>query len=164
MSAEHSPQPASGRMSSWSRPCLVAFLAAWSPFVIAVYMILGISWRLPNIFCGKIDPWIAKKMPLTSVHRRVCKRRWIASVVVVTGKLLIADSSEQQQHRTKAATEKQHDLWCYRCDTMVDGDRCLDLVGNHSYMHTKCHKEQKKCQVGLSVWLRKVVTSWWTGI
>ncbi|RZB40790.1 uncharacterized protein BDFB_009942 [Asbolus verrucosus] len=71
----------------------------------------------------------------------------IASVVVVTGKLLITDSSEQQQHRTKAATEKQHDLWCYRCDTMVDGERCLDLVGNYSYMHTKCHKEQKKCQV-----------------
>ncbi|KAJ8911664.1 hypothetical protein NQ315_014023 [Exocentrus adspersus] len=53
----------------------------------------------------------------------------------------------ETQHRTKAASEKQHDLWCYRCDTMVDGDRCLDLIGNFSHMHAKCTKEQKKCQV-----------------
>ncbi|XP_060523805.1 uncharacterized protein LOC132700472 [Cylas formicarius] len=61
----------------------------------------------------------------------------------VTGAL----HSSETQHRTKAASEKQHDLWCYRCDSMVDGDRCLNMTGNHTNMHTKCGKDQKKCQV-----------------
>lgn len=56
------------------------------------------------------------------------------------------DSSETQ-HRTKAASEKQHDLWCHKCDSMIDGEKCLDLSGNYSYLHQKCSKEQKKCQV-----------------
>ncbi|ENN80873.1 hypothetical protein YQE_02719, partial [Dendroctonus ponderosae] len=53
----------------------------------------------------------------------------------------------ETQHRTKAASEKQHDLWCHKCDSMVDGDKCLDLSGNYSHLHQKCAKEQKKCQV-----------------
>nr|XP_023012816.1 uncharacterized protein LOC111502884 [Leptinotarsa decemlineata] len=53
----------------------------------------------------------------------------------------------ETHHKTKAATEKQHDLWCYRCDTMLDGERCMDLGENYTAIHHKCTKEQKKCQV-----------------
>ncbi|CAH0558657.1 unnamed protein product [Brassicogethes aeneus] len=61
--------------------------------------------------------------------------------------LLVPKKTEASEtHRTKAATEKQHDLWCYKCDNMADGERCLDLQGNYSSLHTKCNKEQKKCQ------------------
>ncbi|KAL3277549.1 hypothetical protein HHI36_012893 [Cryptolaemus montrouzieri] len=63
--------------------------------------------------------------------------------------LLIPDSSEVQ-YKTKAASEKHHDLWCYKCDTMIDGENCLDLHGNFSNMNMKCNKEQKKCQVDLN--------------
>ncbi|XP_019875506.1 uncharacterized protein LOC109603450 [Aethina tumida] len=67
-------------------------------------------------------------------------------VLIVLNYETVAHGGETQ-HRTKAATEKQHDLWCYKCDNFNDGDRCLDLQGNHTSMHTKCTKEQKKCQV-----------------
>nr|CAH7723607.1 unnamed protein product [Callosobruchus chinensis] len=54
----------------------------------------------------------------------------------------------QHQHRTKQAeAEKAHELWCYRCDTNGDGERCLDLAGNQTHLHHKCTKEQRKCLV-----------------
>ncbi|XP_076250721.1 uncharacterized protein LOC143190363 [Rhynchophorus ferrugineus] len=68
-------------------------------------------------------------------------------LVVLMQEMLFFVDCIETQHRTKAASEKQHDLWCYRCDSMVDGEKCLDLAGNHSHLHYKCHKEQKKCQV-----------------
>lgn len=55
--------------------------------------------------------------------------------------------SSEHHHRTKAASEKQNDLWCYRCDSMSDGDRCQDLQDNSTSLHMKCSKEHKKCQV-----------------
>ncbi|KAK9881905.1 hypothetical protein WA026_018100 [Henosepilachna vigintioctopunctata] len=57
------------------------------------------------------------------------------------------EESSEVQYKTKAASEKHHDLSCYRCDTMVDGEGCLDLHGNFTSMHMKCSREQKKCQV-----------------
>ncbi|CAG9864124.1 unnamed protein product [Phyllotreta striolata] len=56
-------------------------------------------------------------------------------------------SETQTPHKTKQAAEKLHDLWCFKCDTMLNGDKCLDLEGNDTYMHHKCSKEQRKCQV-----------------
>ncbi|XP_050312755.1 uncharacterized protein LOC126747884 [Anthonomus grandis grandis] len=50
-------------------------------------------------------------------------------------------------HRTKAASEKHHDLWCHKCDSFIDGNKCVTLSGNHSFLHHKCTREQKKCQV-----------------
>ncbi|XP_057668668.1 uncharacterized protein LOC130901360 [Diorhabda carinulata] len=73
------------------------------------------------------------------------------STIVWLGILTFISTCEnvsEMHHRTKGATEKQHDLWCYRCDTMLDGERCLDVEGNNnSYLHHKCTREQKKCQV-----------------
>uniref|UniRef100_A0A6P7GN84 Uncharacterized protein LOC114340115 isoform X3 n=1 Tax=Diabrotica virgifera virgifera TaxID=50390 RepID=A0A6P7GN84_DIAVI len=61
---------------------------------------------------------------------------------------LICKSLGETHHKTKGATEKQHDLWCYKCNTMVDGERCLEMDGNnYTSMHHKCSREQKKCQV-----------------
>lgn len=55
--------------------------------------------------------------------------------------------NSEHHHRTKAATEKQNDLWCYKCDSMSDGERCQDLQDNSTSLHMKCSKEHKKCQV-----------------
>ncbi|XP_018318547.1 uncharacterized protein LOC108732319 isoform X2 [Agrilus planipennis] len=50
-------------------------------------------------------------------------------------------------HKTQAASEKLSDLWCYRCDSMVDGERCLDLQDNSSFLHTKCHHDHRICRI-----------------
>ncbi|XP_066156292.1 uncharacterized protein [Euwallacea fornicatus] len=75
---------------------------------------------------------------------RVCAVMWMCLFQFLTSQAI---QTSETQHRTKAASEKQHDLWCYRCDSMVEGEKCLDLAGNYSYLHQKCGKEQKKCQV-----------------
>lgn len=51
------------------------------------------------------------------------------------------------EHRTKAAIDRVADLWCYRCDTMVDGEKCMDLSDNSSLFHNKCTDQQRICQV-----------------
>ncbi|XP_044758020.1 uncharacterized protein LOC123316110 isoform X1 [Coccinella septempunctata] len=69
------------------------------------------------------------------------------NVIILFYLMFLPTNSSEIQYRTKWASEKHHDLWCYRCDTMVDGESCLDLHGNYSWMNMKCSKEQKKCQV-----------------
>ncbi|XP_044758021.1 uncharacterized protein LOC123316110 isoform X2 [Coccinella septempunctata] len=72
------------------------------------------------------------------------------NVIILFYLMFLPTNSSEIQYRTKWASEKHHDLWCYRCDTMVDGESCLDLHGNYSWMNMKCSKEQKKCQVIMS--------------
>ncbi|XP_045467331.1 uncharacterized protein LOC123675833 [Harmonia axyridis] len=69
------------------------------------------------------------------------------NVIILIYLMFLPTNSSEIQYRTKWASEKHHDLWCYRCDTMVDGESCLDLHGNHTWMNMKCSKDQKKCQV-----------------
>ncbi|CAG9769261.1 unnamed protein product [Ceutorhynchus assimilis] len=73
--------------------------------------------------------------------------RLVIYLICVQQLMVEAIHSSETQHRTKAASEKQHDLWCHKCDSMLDGEKCLDLTGNYSYLHQKCSKDQKKCQV-----------------
>ncbi|CAH1108059.1 unnamed protein product [Psylliodes chrysocephalus] len=68
----------------------------------------------------------------------------LLGIIAIAGESV---SETQTPHKTKQASEKQHDLWCYKCDTMTNGEKCLDLEGNDTTMHHKCNKEQKKCQV-----------------
>lgn len=50
------------------------------------------------------------------------------------------------EHRTKAASEKLTDLWCYKCDTMAD-DRCQNLPDNATILQNKCNNEHRICKV-----------------
>lgn len=60
---------------------------------------------------------------------------------------LFVSGPSETPHQTKEAREKQHDLWCHKCDSMFDGDKCLNLTHNSSSLHHKCSKEQRKCLV-----------------
>ncbi|XP_046750724.1 uncharacterized protein LOC124413924 [Diprion similis] len=53
----------------------------------------------------------------------------------------------KELHRTHAASERPNDLWCYQCDTMDDGEKCVDLVGNHSSLMQKCKDDKRICTV-----------------
>ncbi|XP_076636609.1 uncharacterized protein LOC143349328 [Colletes latitarsis] len=65
----------------------------------------------------------------------------VASIVLVNGQIL------STEHRTNAALERANDLWCYRCDTMEDEERCSNLTGNYtSFMH-KCTGDKRTCMV-----------------
>lgn len=54
-------------------------------------------------------------------------------------------------HRTQAAQERINDLKCYKCDTMDDGELCVDVVTTNatSFIH-KCEGEEFICMVSLS--------------
>ncbi|XP_015115583.1 uncharacterized protein LOC107040151 [Diachasma alloeum] len=52
-----------------------------------------------------------------------------------------------KEHRTHAASERANDLWCYQCDTMEDGEKCVDLVGNHTSLMKKCKDDKRICIV-----------------
>ncbi|XP_015600390.1 uncharacterized protein LOC107270163 isoform X2 [Cephus cinctus] len=52
-----------------------------------------------------------------------------------------------KEHRTHAASERANDLWCYQCDTMDDGERCVDLAGNYSSLIQKCKDDKRICMV-----------------
>lgn len=53
-------------------------------------------------------------------------------------------------HRTQAAQERINDLQCYKCDTMEDGEACVDVVNsnNTNFLH-KCVGEEFICMVRL---------------
>lgn len=51
------------------------------------------------------------------------------------------------EHRTKAATEKLPTLVCYRCNTMTDNEKCLDLHDNSTSFHANCSDDSRICQV-----------------
>ncbi|XP_017773379.1 PREDICTED: uncharacterized protein LOC108560370 [Nicrophorus vespilloides] len=53
----------------------------------------------------------------------------------------------ESEHRTKAALEKHSDLYCYKCDNILHGERCLDVKENGSSIHGKCSNDQRICQV-----------------
>ncbi|KAH8371864.1 hypothetical protein KR093_009178 [Drosophila rubida] len=51
-------------------------------------------------------------------------------------------------HRTAAAIERVNKLWCYACDTMDDGQACVDVVvRNDTAMMKKCQGEEFICMV-----------------
>ncbi|GJQ87238.1 hypothetical protein Trydic_g8467 [Trypoxylus dichotomus] len=59
---------------------------------------------------------------------------------------LLSDSINAE-HRTKEASLRPSDLYCFRCDTMVDGERCQDLRDNTTSFTVKCSNEQRTCKV-----------------
>lgn len=67
---------------------------------------------------------------------------------------LFVSGPSETPHQTKEAREKQHDLWCHKCDSMFDGDKCLNLTHNSSSLHHKCSKEQRKCLVILFFFIK----------
>ncbi|KAL1491581.1 hypothetical protein ABEB36_012156 [Hypothenemus hampei] len=58
---------------------------------------------------------------------------------------VIAIRTVETTHKTRWANEKE--LWCHRCDSMADGEHCSNVSENHTQLHHKCSKEQKKCLV-----------------
>ena len=50
-------------------------------------------------------------------------------------------------HTTKEAQQKMIDLYCYKCDSMVDGDKCQDIKENATSLSVKCPGDQKSCKV-----------------
>uniref|UniRef100_B4MPB7 GK21636 n=1 Tax=Drosophila willistoni TaxID=7260 RepID=B4MPB7_DROWI len=49
-------------------------------------------------------------------------------------------------HRTAAAIERVNKLWCYACDTMDDGQACVDVVSrNDTSLMKKCLGEEFIC-------------------
>ncbi|XP_012282947.1 uncharacterized protein LOC105701091 [Orussus abietinus] len=60
---------------------------------------------------------------------------------------MITQQLMSKEHRTHAASERANDLWCYQCDTMDDGERCVDLAGNHSSLIQKCKDDRRICMV-----------------
>lgn len=75
-------------------------------------------------------------------------------VLLLWGLLLILGFgyTMSSEHRTKAAAEKLNDLWCYKCDTMEYGKRCIKVntTGlNSTSFHNKCHSDQRICKVML---------------
>ncbi|XP_013108136.1 uncharacterized protein LOC106087589 isoform X2 [Stomoxys calcitrans] len=51
-------------------------------------------------------------------------------------------------HRTQAAQERINDLKCYKCDTMDDGELCVDVLASNAtnFIH-KCEGEEFICMV-----------------
>ncbi|KAM7343517.1 uncharacterized protein ACRADG_010516 [Cochliomyia hominivorax] len=51
-------------------------------------------------------------------------------------------------HRTQAAQERINDLQCYKCDTMEDGEACVDVLNsNTTDFRYKCEGEEFICMV-----------------
>ncbi|GAB0092146.1 uncharacterized protein DMENIID0001_071190 [Sergentomyia squamirostris] len=50
--------------------------------------------------------------------------------------------------KTPAAAAKMNDLWCYTCETMEDGELCINVSEkNHSLMIKRCKADEFSCMV-----------------
>jgi len=57
-------------------------------------------------------------------------------------------------HKTAAANERVNKLWCYACDTMDDGQACVDVViRNDSTLMKKCEGEEFICMVSRHIFI-----------
>jgi len=84
------------------------------------------------------------------ILRLYCVRKIKSSFITKTGQLL------SKEHRTNAAAERSNDLWCYQCDSMDDGDRCINLtdnIGNSSTFKHKCINDKRMCMVSCEIYL-----------
>ncbi|XP_011504662.1 PREDICTED: uncharacterized protein LOC105367592 [Ceratosolen solmsi marchali] len=52
-----------------------------------------------------------------------------------------------KEHRTHKASERKDDLWCYQCDTIGEGESCINVTGNHSSLIQKCKDDKRTCMV-----------------
>ncbi|XP_012228480.1 uncharacterized protein [Linepithema humile] len=69
----------------------------------------------------------------------------LVTLITLTSGQLMA-----KEHRTQAASERANDLWCYQCDSMDVGDRCINLtdnIGNGSSFRHKCLNDKRICMV-----------------
>ncbi|XP_017888393.1 uncharacterized protein LOC108629937 [Ceratina calcarata] len=64
-----------------------------------------------------------------------------ASIAVINGQLL------STEHRTHAASERVNDLWCYRCDTIEEGEKCINITENYTDFRHKCIGDKRTCMV-----------------
>ncbi|GLV41283.1 ADAM metallopeptidase with thrombospondin type 1 motif B [Carabus blaptoides fortunei] len=72
------------------------------------------------------------------------------AVVLLVSVIMTGDVRGQlmsKEHRTQAASERNKDMWCYHCNTMDSGDKCVDLSENKTDQHVKCRDEGKACMV-----------------
>ncbi|CAD6229944.1 hypothetical protein G9C98_004458 [Cotesia typhae] len=51
------------------------------------------------------------------------------------------------EHRTHAATERANDLNCYECDTIKDGEHCVNPNSNYTWLKKKCKDDRRQCMV-----------------
>lgn len=58
-------------------------------------------------------------------------------------------------HKTPAAEVKINDLWCYTCETMEDGEACVDFLSNRSSLAKQCKADEYICMVGSKTKLNK---------
>jgi len=72
---------------------------------------------------------------------------WVILLTVIISST-ISGEFINNQHQTDGAKMKKHDLWCYKCDTMDDGDKCSNLsTGNESKLVYKCPEHRNICMV-----------------
>ncbi|XP_026480073.1 uncharacterized protein LOC113386508 [Ctenocephalides felis] len=72
---------------------------------------------------------------------------FLIAVVLELTTLTWGQSLTSREHRTQAAVERVNDLWCYQCDSMEDGDKCVDVSANHSSTIKKCKDDRRVCMV-----------------
>lgn len=81
-----------------------------------------------------------------------------AFILIVGLAEILAVHRAKDVHRTKDASEKLADLWCYKCDTIFDGERCEKVNGTFnntiSFQH-KCNSDQRICKVCLYLYYDK---------
>ncbi|XP_014209932.1 uncharacterized protein LOC106640413 [Copidosoma floridanum] len=82
-----------------------------------------------------MPPWDSYHLPFLIVL--------VAIAVSVSGNGQLTS----KEHRTHAASERKNDLWCYRCDTIDEGDTCVSLAGNDSHLMQKCKDDKRLCMV-----------------
>ncbi|XP_046667396.1 uncharacterized protein LOC124359045 [Homalodisca vitripennis] len=73
---------------------------------------------------------------------------WTVMLIVVASASISGEFISDQHHQTDGAKVKKLDLWCYKCDTMDDGDRCSNLSsGDESKLVYKCPEHRTICMV-----------------
>lgn len=53
------------------------------------------------------------------------------------------------EHRTHAATERANDLRCFECDTIEDGEYCVNPNRNYTWLMKKCKDDRRQCMVNI---------------
>lgn len=118
--------------------------------IFSTYNLIG--FNLENIIKGKIfkkneilnyqEIWV---FVLNKKKIMIYVPIWLLITVINIG---VGQHLTSHIHRTQAATEKENNLHCYTCDTMEDGDYCVDLLVNHSTsMRRKCNFDEFVCMI-----------------
>lgn len=70
------------------------------------------------------------------------------TIIILTNSDGSAGELTNKEHKTLGASVLKNELYCYHCDTMVEGDKCINLgIGNKSALIKKCHGDELLCMV-----------------